>query len=146
MYKAVETATTRLNPWNMWPSEPPPLEIEIADATYRTHPTGGGLVAITAHVGPSVYVDRCAMIKGRAVVVGSVRLFGKAVIEEDAVVTDFCTLRDKSSIGGRAIVRGGVQLADNARVDGLAHISGGVLLQHFARISQGIFSGSMTVA
>jgi len=124
--------------------ESPPIRID--DAEYRTHPSGGGLVAITAQVGPNVLVDKHAMIKGRAIVVGSVRLFGQAVIEEDAVVTDFCTLRDQSSIGGRAVVRGSVQLADRARIEGSAHISGGVLLQHFARIKQGVFSGSMTVA
>lgn len=112
---------------------------------FRPHPTGGGLVAVTAHVGPHVYVGKCATIKGRAIVVGSVRLFGQAIIEDEAVVTDFCTLRERSSIGGRAIVRGGVQLAGCARIEGTAHISGGVLLQHFARISQGFFGGSLTV-
>lgn len=119
--------------------------IRIDDAEYRTHPRGGGLVAVTAHVGEDVLVDRGSMIKGRAIVVGNVRLFGAAVIEEDAVVTDYCTLRDQSSVGGRAIVRGGVQLAGKARIEGSANISGGVLLQHFARITQGVFSGSITV-
>lgn len=139
-----DTVKTRTNRWEMRCDEP--TQFLIDDAVYRTHPSGGGLVAVTAYVGPNVLVDKQAMIKGRAVVVGSVRLFGQAVIEDDAVVTDFCTLRDKSSIGGRAIVRGGVQLADRARIEGSAHISGGVLLQHFARINQGIFSGSLTVA
>lgn len=143
MYKSVDTVQLRLTTWNPQPDEA--TRINIDGELYRPHPHGGGLVAVTAHVGSNVLVDKGAMIKGRAVVVGLVRLFGQAFIEEDAVVTDYCTLHEQSSIGGRAIVRGGVHLSHNARIEGTAHVTGAVRLQHFARINQGSFSGSMTV-
>lgn len=119
--------------------------VDVAGVKYRVHEKGGGLVALTARVEPDVYVDKGAMVKDRAIVVGGVRLFDRAVIEGDGIVADSCTLRGGSSVGGEAIVRGNVTLAHSARIDGDARVTGGVQLQHFAHISRGTLSGGMTV-
>jgi hypothetical protein len=135
-------ASPRTGPWTIH------RDHEIVDVRtehYRIHQNGGGLVALTAHVAPSVYVAPRAIVKDRAIVVGSVRLFDRAVIEDQAVVADACTLRGDSSVGGEAILRGSVQLNHEARVDGTARLSGGLQLQYFARVSQGTLAGGMTV-
>ena len=119
--------------------------VEVAGEKYREHPNGGGLVAVSATVAPNVYVGPHAMVKDRAIVVGSVRLFDRSIVEGASIVADMGTLRDDASIGGDAIVRGQVTLAHHARVDGDARVNGGVLLQHFAYISRGVLSGGMTV-
>lgn len=120
--------------------------MEIAGERFRRHRVGGGWVSLTATVGAGVYVAPRAMIRGRAVVVGAVRLFDEAVVEEAGIVAGCCTLRNRSSVGGEAILRGNVSLADMARVDGIARVGGSVTLRHFARVSGGSFSGSLTIS
>ena len=73
--------------------------IEFDGDRYWKHHNGGGLVALTAIVGHGVHVAPRAMIRGRAVVVGAVRLFDEAVVEESAIVAGCCTLRNRSSVG-----------------------------------------------
>lgn len=120
--------------------------VEFDGDRYRKHPNGGGLVALTAIVGPGVYVAPRAMIQGRAVVVGAVRLFDEAVVEESAIVAGCCTLRNQSHVGGEAVLRGNVVLADQARADGAARLSGNVALRHFAHVRVGNLSGAVTVS
>lgn len=119
--------------------------IEPGDSRYRVHPNGGGLVALTAHVGDHVFLDKHAVVRDRAIVVGAVRLFGYSVIEGNAIVADYCTLRGRSSVGGEAVVRGRVTLSHDARIDGTARVSGSVVVQHFGHVKQGSFAGTLTV-
>jgi len=120
--------------------------VQVGGQRFRVHEYGGGLINLYATVASTVYVGPHAMIKDRAIVVGSVRLFDRATIEGNAIVADSCTLREDACIGGQAIVRGQVTLAHHARIDGDARVNGGVLLQHFAHISRGVLSGGMTVS
>lgn len=123
-----------------------PEIVEIAGERYRRHRFGGGLVALTATVGSGVYVAPHAIVRGRAVVVGAVRLFDEAIVEEFAIVAGCCTLKNRSSVGGEAVLRGNVVLADLARVDGCARLGGNIKLRHFAHVNAGSFSGAMTVS
>lgn len=120
--------------------------IELDGERYLRHRNGGGLIAVIAIVGRGVYVAPRAIIRGRAVVVGAVRLFDEAVVEESAIVAGCCTLRNHASVGGEAVLRGNVLLADVARVDGVARVSGSVKLRHFAHVSNGTFSGGITIS
>ncbi|WP_375384015.1 hypothetical protein [uncultured Microbacterium sp.] len=120
-------------------------EITIDGVTYRRHSCGGGLVALTAFVTPRVRISPKAMVRDRAVVIGSVRLFDEAIIEENAVVVGACTLRDRARVGGHAVLRDNVTLADAARADGLVTLAGSVKLRHFAHISTGSYTGGMTI-
>jgi len=134
----------RRGAWRLQNDEP--AVISIGNERFRVHPHGGGLVSLTAFVTPGVFVGPHASVKGRAIVVGAVRLFDRSVVEGSAIVGDSCTLREESSIGGEAVVRRQVTLTGHARIDGDARVNGGVLLQYYAHISRGVLSGAMTIS
>ncbi|RRJ85686.1 hypothetical protein EG850_12245 [Gulosibacter macacae] len=135
--------------------ESPPIEsllavdsdlVVIDGETYRHHRFGGGLVAVTATVGPHVYVAPGARIRGHAIVDGAVRLFHTAVIEDHAIVTGLVTLRGESSIGGSAFVKGGILLYGTARVAGTAFLIGTIRVNDGVVITDGDVRGRFTLA
>ncbi len=92
------------------------------------HPNGGGFVASTAKVEPSVYVGADAkvfgyanvsgnaVIDGYAVVSGSARVSGNAVVKGHAVVAENAVVKDNAIIADNAGVMGEAVISGNARV------------------------------
>ncbi len=92
------------------------------------HPNGGGLVANTAKVDPSVYVGPDAKVLGYAtvsgnaviddyaIVTGSAKVSGNAVVKGHAVVAENATVRDNAIIADHAGVMGNSVISDDARV------------------------------
>lgn len=66
----------------------------------RSHPNGGGWVADTAQVAASVYVGPRAIVRGRSVITGEVRIDGTAWVED-------ATISGRVVIDGNANVYGG---------------------------------------
>ena len=50
--------------------------IVIADAEYRRHPNGCGLVALTATVAETAFIGKAATVSGRAQVYGDAKIAG----------------------------------------------------------------------
>lgn len=114
-------------------SHPPEELIEIDGAWYYQHKYGGGLVAMTARVASSAFVDRNAMVKDLAVVNSGVRLFHQSIAEGQSVLLGMSTLRDNARVGGHAVVRN-VTMKDDAYVGGSTHLDGNIRVEQFARI------------
>jgi len=93
------------------------------------HPNGGGWVAETAHVAPTVYVERDAQVYGHARVCDHVNLLG------EARVYDHANLRDCVLVDGNARVYGKAYARDNVRISGKAHVSGGACLSGTVLVS-----------
>jgi carbonic anhydrase/acetyltransferase-like protein (isoleucine patch superfamily) len=115
--------------------------VEINGAWYYRHTNGGGLVAITARVADTAYLDSKAMVKDHAVVAGNVRLFHKSVAEGGALLLGMSTLRDNARVGGSAVVRG-VTMKDNGYVGGSSRLDGNIRIEQCARIVDVNLSGS----
>ncbi len=92
------------------------------------HPNGGGFVAESAKVDPSVYVGKNArvlgnatvsgnaVIDGYAIVSGNANVSGNAVVTGHAVVAERAQVRDNAIVGDYAGVMGSTVVSDNARV------------------------------
>ncbi len=92
------------------------------------HPNGGGFVASTAKVEPSVYVGADAKVLGYAnvsgnaiidgytVVSGNAKISGNAVVKGHAVVAENAVVKDNAIIADNAGVIGSAVISDNARV------------------------------
>ncbi len=92
------------------------------------HSNGGGFVASTAKVDPTVYVGKNArvlgystvsgnaVIDGYATVTGNANISDNAVITGHAVVAERATVKDNAIIGDYAGVMGNAVISDNARV------------------------------
>ena len=107
--------------------------VEIDGAWYYVHKNGGGLVAMTARVAESAYVDRTAIVRDFAVVGSSVRLFHESVAEEHALLLGMSTLRDNARVGGHAVVRH-ISMKDSGYVGGNSRLDGNIRVEQFARI------------
>jgi acyl-[acyl carrier protein]--UDP-N-acetylglucosamine O-acyltransferase len=103
-------------------------------ALFATHPNGGGLVAITATVQPSVFVAPHARVGGYATVRDYVRLLDRAVIEDHADVSGRCTLRGDARVFGEAVLEDHVVLVRNASVGDRARLGGSLHIGYFAYI------------
>ncbi len=101
------------------------------------HQNGGGLIAVTARVAPSVYVAESAAVLGRAWVRDDVRVEDNAVIDGDAQVTGSARLRHDSRVGDQAVLEGKVLMLRNASVGGSAHLRGTIRLDYFAHVGEG---------
>lgn len=93
-------------------------------ADYIPHSNGGGLVASTATVEPSVYVAPNAIVKGNAKVTGNVKLLDYAVVEGSAQVADNAVIAGYGMVAENAVVSGNARVDDCASVMGRANISG----------------------
>ena len=96
------------------------------------HTNGGGLVALTAHVQPSVFVGENAAVLGRAIVRGKVRIEGQAIIEDKAKVSGNVRLREEARVSGNAVLEGQVTMRRHSRVGGNAHLKGIIFLDYYA--------------
>ncbi len=103
-------------------------QTDTAAAHGSRHSNGGGFVASTAKVDPSVYVgpdakvlgyavvSGNAVIDGHAVVSGSAKVSGNAVVKGHAVVAENAVVKDNAIIADNAGVMGEAVISDNARV------------------------------
>jgi UDP-3-O-[3-hydroxymyristoyl] glucosamine N-acyltransferase len=102
------------------PASEPPRRITSKDIDGSPHPNGGGFVAKSATVEPSVFVGPDAMV------LGSARVTGQARIEDHAVVTDSAHVSEEAIVGGWALVCEEAKVIEQGRVDGCARVAGRV--------------------
>ena len=125
----------------------------IPDGHHR-QPRGGGLVADTATVEDTVWVDLGATIGGSATVTGCVRvedhatvtgharvegdvtIGGHGRVEDHATVTGCVRVEDHATIGGHATVTGYVHVGDHVTIGGHATVGVGpdLILSGSARV------------
>lgn len=122
-------------------NEPQMFDFGAGPVPAHRHPHGGGWVADTASVDPTVYVGREARVYDHAKVGGRVcirdhaRVFGNASVNEDAlihyhaVVQDFANVCGHARVAGRAKVMGRSWVADDAHITGNAVISGATIIE-----------------
>jgi len=110
------------------------------------HPNGGGFVAKSAHVDPTAYVAKNAMVLEGARVTGRARICGEAVVRQsaqvgdDAVVSGYARVGERAQLGGQAHVGGYAKLAGKARLGGNAR------LQEYATLDgDGAVSGDVMI-
>lgn len=119
--------------------------ISVDGEFFRRNAKGGGLVAVTARVAPSAYVDRAAIVRGHAVLAGSARLFGNAIVEDYALIGGMTTLRDNARVGGKAVLVGGVIVREDGYVGGNARLEGAVVVEGKARLTDQHLRGRLTI-
>lgn len=104
---------------------------------YR-HENGGGWVANTARVDPTVYVGPDAMVYNRATVLGnskisgSARVYGRSTVCKEAVITDSARVYDHAFVTDRAQIKG------ESHVYGSSYICHDVLIHDAARVSDSV--------
>ncbi|NLY11072.1 MAG: hypothetical protein GX020_05230 [Firmicutes bacterium] len=96
------------------------------------HPNGGGFVANTAKVEPTVYVGPNARVLGTA------RVSGNARIEDYAVVRDSAKVSGNAIIAGNALVADRVEVSENAVVRN-AEVRGDLKIKGSARVLDGMY-------
>lgn len=106
--------------------------------TGAPHPNGGGFVAASASVSPTVYVGPNAMVLEQASVEGYARVEDFAVVKGRSHLSDRARISEYAELSGNgrvigdavvdghALVRGGT-VSQMARIGGLSHISGGTV-------------------
>ena len=95
------------------------------------HINGGGLVALTARVEPTVFVAEGAAILDRADVRDQVRVEDHAIIDGDARVTGRSRLRHETHVGDQAVLEERVLMQRHASVGGNAHLRGMISLDYY---------------
>jgi hypothetical protein len=104
------------------------------------HDNGGGWVADTAYVAPSVKVSRHAevfnfakvynecKIEGRSRIYGRARLHDQVQVTGQSNVCDHSVITNETLISGRVIVSGHARVFGNSRLDGRVDVSGEAML------------------
>jgi carbonic anhydrase/acetyltransferase-like protein (isoleucine patch superfamily) len=110
-----------------------PITYDFGKGFERAHPhdNGGGWVADTATVEPSVFVGPDAKVCDFAQVSGGARLSGHTIISDRAIVMDNALILDSvvaddALVTGEARVINGCVIRDHANVGGFATVAGGV--------------------
>lgn len=98
------------------------------------HPNGGGFVASTADVEPSVYVGPHAMVLDGARVWDDARIEDYAIIRLAAVIYDSAVISDQAVIGGTTIINGNARVNGQAHVDGASEVFGNALITDNAQV------------
>ena len=109
----------------------------INGTRFTPHPNGGGLVATSAFVAPSVFVDSDAMVCDTAVVRGEVRIMHRAVVAGDAEVSGTGSIRDDARVDGRAVLRNRITVRRHAHITGSALLDGLIIVDYFAYLGDG---------
>lgn len=91
------------------------------------HANGGGFVANSAKVAPSVFVGPEARVLDEAQVKGQARIEDQAVIADRAVIEDFAQVSGCAVIRDRSVVKGRARIRDHAQVRGASRLEGDVL-------------------
>jgi carbonic anhydrase/acetyltransferase-like protein (isoleucine patch superfamily) len=100
------------------------------------HPNGGGLVADTATVDPTVFLSSDSCVYGFSVVRDNVRITGGASIQGDLLPGGISTLiENQVAIVGPVKIRNAVLLRNQAKVRGQVSLTGTVQIMHHATIA-----------
>lgn len=99
------------------------------------HPNGGGFVAHTARVDPTVYVGKNAAVLDLAYVLENVRMTGFSQARGTSRLSGHVELSGFSRVGEYAELSDNVKVSDFARVGGWAYLSGNVEASGFSKIS-----------
>lgn len=103
---------------------------------YRTHPNGGGRVAVTAQVEPSVYIGAGCWVSGYAVLKDNVFVSGRVRIDGDLHSNGVVTQIDGNArITGNVRVKGCPIIGGDVDIRDDAYIEGPVEILHRARIA-----------
>lgn len=124
---------------------------------YALHPNGGGKVASSASVDPTVFVGVGCMVFGKARIKGNVQITGRVRVGGDDFPNDVSTLiedevrvsgnvqisgcvilRDHADIRDNVILEGCVRVMHHARVYGEAHLNGWVSIKDSAYVCGGV--------
>lgn len=101
----------------------------------REHPNGGGMVAATAHVDETVFLNKWAVVFGHARITGRVRISGHARISGTLFPGGISTLiEDDVVICGQVVIQDCVLLRDHAVIRDNARITGSALICHRAEV------------
>ena len=97
----------------------------------RRHTNGGGMVALTATVEPTVFLGPGCAVFGHACLLGKVHVSGGARISGLRYPPDISTrLEDQVRISGNVVIEGCVLMRDNAQARGNARLTGAVQMHH----------------
>ncbi len=99
------------------------------------HPNGGGFVAHTAEVDPTVYVGKNAAVLDLASVLENVRITGFSQARGTSRLSGDVELSGFSRVGEYAQLSDNVKVSDFARIGGQAYLSGNVEASGFSKIS-----------
>lgn len=118
----------------------------------RRHANGGGWVALSAFVAPTVYVGMCAVVFGYARVTGNSKITGEArvggilletglstTIHGDVTITDRAQVLDAVMITGRARICGDAMVFGNANISGQAIVAGRARVGHYVTLKDDVY-------
>ncbi len=113
---------------------------------YFHHANGGGLVAVSAHVAPSVFVGPEAKVCDYAIVRGTVRVMHQATVAGHATVSGSGKIRDQARVDGCAILRCRISVRSHAHITGTALLDGCIIVDYYAYLGDGVrLFGSLRV-
>jgi bifunctional N-acetylglucosamine-1-phosphate-uridyltransferase/glucosamine-1-phosphate-acetyltransferase GlmU-like protein len=98
------------------------------------HDNGGGWVADTAWVAPTVKVTRNAEVFDFARVHDNCEITGQSKVFNRARLFDAVTLSQRAAVHGHAIVRNSVLVKDDCQIFGSAHVCGDTRMNHNVHI------------
>lgn len=99
------------------------------------HRNGGGVVAKTAKVEETAFLDRGCVVFGHACVTDRVRIVGYCRISGDDLPGGISTLlEDDVFVSGNVVVEGHVLMRDHAQARNHAKLSGSVAMMHHSQI------------
>ena len=122
-----------------------PMEIEIDGVKYHHHSNGGGLVAETAYVAPTVEVGPRAMVAGKAQISDKVHILDLSLVDGNANLSGGVIVEDFVHIGSNANVSGGVYVNGRSNVIG-GNISGYTAITGSATVKGGRIFGSPKIS
>jgi carbonic anhydrase/acetyltransferase-like protein (isoleucine patch superfamily) len=98
------------------------------------HRNGGGVVASTAKVDDSVFIDRESVIFGHARIKDRVRVVGHCRVSGELLPGGVSTLlEDDVIVSGNVVIEGHVLMRDKAQARNHTKLSGAVAMMHFAQ-------------
>lgn len=102
----------------------------------RIHENGGGIIALTAHVEPSVFVSAGCRVCGYARLLDKVRVVGRVLINGGYFPHGVSVqIENEAMIVGSVQISGSVLVRDNAQIRDNVRLSGCVKVYHRARIT-----------
>jgi UDP-3-O-[3-hydroxymyristoyl] glucosamine N-acyltransferase len=98
------------------------------------HCNGGGVVAATARVDKTAFVDRESVVFGHAVVKDRARIVGHCRVSGELLPGNVTTLlEDDVIISGNVVIEGHVLMRDRAQARNHVKLSGSVAMMHHAQ-------------
>lgn len=105
----------------------------LVDAAF--HRNGGGIIASTAKVDPTVFIDRECVVFGHAQIKNRVRVVGHCRISGELLPGSLSTLiEDDVFISGNVVIEGHVLMRDRSQARNFAKLSDAVAMMHDSRV------------